>query len=64
MKYFIFIIWLILTVLLGLSLIGWIVLFRSNNTSYWMSEEENRTMWMKIGYVLLQSILKNNQGKP
>ena len=64
MKYILFIIWLILTVILTFSIIGLIIVLRSNDTVYWKPEEENRSLWMKLGYNLLNSILTETRGKP
>lgn len=55
----IFIIWMLITVILCLSIVGWIVLLpKSNDTMYFKSVSETRSTWMSIGYDIFNEIKK------
>lgn len=53
MKYFVFVIWMLFTIILALSIIGLLVIAsQPNNTMYHKPQEELRSTWMRIGYGL------------
>jgi hypothetical protein len=51
-----FVIWCICTVILSISIIGLVVVLRSNNTGYRLSEIETRSSWMQLGFELKNNI--------
>ena len=54
------IVWCLLTVLLSLSVIGWIVLLpQSNSTGFYKPQPELMSTWMRIGIDLKNAVLKN-----
>lgn len=57
-KYLIFVLWMIFTVILAISIVGAIVLItpHPNNTNYYKSQEELRSTWMRIGYGLYEQL--------
>lgn len=57
MKYFIFVMWMLFTIILALSIIGLLVIApQVNNTNYHKPQEELRSTWMRIGYSLYKSL--------
>ncbi len=53
------IVWMILTLILALSVIGWIVLLpQMNDTSYYKPQEELRSTWMRIGHGLYKKAVQ------
>ena len=52
-----FVIWMLMTMLLALSVIGWILLIpKQNDTGYFMSAEKTRSTWMSLGYSMFNKI--------
>lgn len=60
MKATYFILWLIITMILAVSVVGWVLLFphQNNNFSY-KPLSELRSTWMTIGYNLCNSLIKD-----
>ena len=57
MKLFVFVIWMLFTIILALSIIGLLVIApQVNNTNYHKPQEELRSTWMRIGYSLYKSL--------
>lgn len=53
----IFIFWMFITLILCLSIIGWILLLpKPNNTEYFKSVSETRSTWMSLGYDIFNKI--------
>ena len=51
-------VWFILTMLLALSVVGWIVFLpQPNNTNYYKPQPELRSTWMRIGIDLKDKLL-------
>ena len=60
MKVTLLILWLILTFMLAISVIGWVLLLpQANNTEYHKPLSETRSTWMRVGHGLFESIIKN-----
>jgi len=55
---FIFIIWILITGILMLSIIGWVILVKTNNTFEFHYGEKSRTVWMQFGYDLKEYFIK------
>ena len=50
--------WMIFTLILALSIIGWAILIpQINNTRYYKPQEDLRSTWMRIGYSLKNKLL-------
>lgn len=58
MKNFALIVWMIVTLLLSLSIIGLLVVLKSNSTRYFREEHEMRSSWMVLGFKLFENTLK------
>jgi hypothetical protein len=55
----IFVIWLILTTILALSIIGWVIILPVfNDTQYFKGLEDRRSTWMTLGLDLKNNLLK------
>ena len=52
------IVWFLLTVVLALSVIGWVVICpQINGTNYYKPQEELRSTWMRIGIDLKNKLI-------
>ena len=55
----ILIFWMLFTLILACSFVGWIVLCpQQNNTGYHKHQEELRSTWMRIGYSLKDKLIE------
>jgi hypothetical protein len=54
----VFIVWMIMTLLLAVSLVGLVVLVREDNRCEKYTGEEGESAWLKIGKKILQEIIK------
>lgn len=52
------IIWMLLTIILTLSIIGWIILLHKDSGFSSQSSDEARSTWMKIGLIILNKIIE------
>jgi hypothetical protein len=56
--FFAFVLWAIITMILALSVIGWVVLLpQVNDGQYYQPPEKLRSTWMRMGYGLIQKLL-------
>lgn len=53
--YICFIFWVICTIIFTLSIVGWVMIIR-NNQGYITEGENRRTVWMGIGYEILEKL--------
>ena len=52
-----FLFWMIFTIILTLSVVGWVVILpKANYTGYDKPQEDLRSTWMRIGYSLFEKI--------
>lgn len=59
---FVLIFWLIITAILALSVIGWVALLpKINDSVYYKPQEELRGTWMRIGFDLKDSLIKDGK---
>lgn len=54
MKYLPLIVWMIVTLLLCLSIVGLLVVLKHNSTMYFREEHEMRSSWMVLGFQLFE----------
>jgi protein-S-isoprenylcysteine O-methyltransferase Ste14 len=57
MKYIALIVWMLLSVILVCSVVGLLLFIpQINYTDYYISQEESRSTWMRIGFKLLNNL--------
>lgn len=56
----IFILWMFITAILMVSIVGWILLVKPNYTTHHKTGEEARTVWVQFGYDLKEYFINKN----